>query len=124
MNRELIERKIRELEKTARYSHIGFGMDTHIEQIQKCLEINKTDDSCHNKHLVIAIEELSELIKEVTKSLRFPESNNSSMRRTSLEEEIADVCISIEYIKKEFGLSDERIHSIIDIKLERFLKDK
>lgn len=122
MNRELLERRINEM--VGKYDRKRFGMGPHIERIKEAMMRNKHDRECSNKHLVIAVEELAELTKEITKSLRFPQKNNSPMRRISLEEEIADVYVGIEYIKEEFGLSDERIHNIIDVKLQNFLNQK
>ncbi len=74
------------------------------------------------KQIVVAIEELSELQKELCKSLRGKTNIHNIL------EEIADVLIMIEQMKLYFNLTDVAIASEIDFKLNRtayrLLKEK
>lgn len=70
--------------------------------------------------LVVTIEELSELQKEVTKFLR----NQGSVE--NVIEELSDVYIVLEYLKIIFAIDDESVNKEIDYKLNRLtqiLKD-
>lgn len=70
--------------------------------------------------LVVTIEELSELQKEVTKFLR----NQGSVE--NVIEELSDVYIVLEYLKIIFAIDDESVSKEIDYKLNRLtqiLKD-
>lgn len=66
---------------------------------------------------VVAIEEMSELQKELTKYIRGQGS------REHLKEEVADVLIMITQIQIMYVLPDEEINEIIDFKLNR-LKER
>lgn len=63
--------------------------------------------------LNVAIEELSELIKEVCKHKRY--ANN----RTAIVEEMADCYIMLEQMKMIFGLSEEDIKNQMSRKVDR-----
>lgn len=65
----------------------------------------------------MAIEEMSELTKELCKSLR------GKTRRTSLREEIADVEIMLEQLKSLFEFSQEEINEVKKYKITRALED-
>lgn len=66
-----------------------------------------------NMQIVVAIEELSELQKELTKSLRM------AFNRDHMVEEMADVLIMLYQMIYYFGLSDKEIKNAIDYKLKR-----
>ena len=68
------------------------------------------------KQLIVALEELSELQKEITKNLR-KKSNIDN-----LIEEIADVQIIIEQLKYYFNIQEESVNKVMDYKLERTKK--
>lgn len=63
--------------------------------------------------LAVAIEELSELQKEICKSLR------DKTNIDNIVEEIADVTIMLEQLKIYFKISDNDLNSIIDYKIKR-----
>lgn len=65
------------------------------------------------QQLVVAIEELSELQKEICKSLR--DKTNLS----NLCEEIADVYIMLAQLKIFYDIADTEINKVIDQKIER-----
>ena len=66
--------------------------------------------------VVIAIEEMSELTKELCKNMRG--SNNSS----NLAEEIADVTIMMEQLRLIYDINDE-VCNYMDVKIQR-LQDR
>jgi len=66
-----------------------------------------------NEQLMVAIEEMSELTKELTKMSR---GNGSTMKLT---EEIADVSICLEQIKLFFNIEDKDIELFKQFKLKR-----
>lgn len=67
--------------------------------------INSTDND--GIHLVIAMEELSELQKEISKELR------GKGDKVNVLEELADVQIVIYYVKKILGITDEDIQKAV-----------
>lgn len=76
--------------------------------IEKAIEIYGKD-----MQLNVAIEELSELIKEICKSKRG--SNN----RVNIIEEMADCYIMLEQIEIIFGVKGFELNAMIDAKLLR-----
>lgn len=62
---------------------------------------------------IVCIEECSELQKEITKQLR------GQGNRTALVLEMADVLVSIELLKKMYGISDDVVNDAIRIKQRR-----
>ena len=81
-------------------------------------ELDKEDPNRFLSHvqenLVILMEELSELSQEVSKVIR-----NRSEDKLGLIEEIADVELSIEFLKDEMNITDFDINRIKNIKIER-----
>ena len=69
----------------------------------------------HN--IVIVVEELSELTKELTKALRDKQDLNGII------EELGDVLIGIDYIKEVFDVTDKELEYARSIKMNE-LKDK
>ena len=65
------------------------------------------------KQIVIAIEELSELQKELCKALRY------NYNYENIVEEIADVEIMLEQIKICFEISEEEIEEMKKLKIKR-----
>ena len=69
----------------------------------------------------VAIEEMSELIKELVKykrsKIHFRERQATS--RANVVEEISDVAFMLEYLKKIFEISDEEIDDMVLIKASR-----
>jgi hypothetical protein len=73
----------------------------------------KLFDEYGDMQVIVAIEELSELQKELCKCLR------KKGQMVNLCEEIADVKIMLEQIISIYGLCEEEIDYIIDKKIER-----
>lgn len=71
------------------------------------------DRNGHKMQTVIAIEEMSELTKELTKSIRGED------RHKEILEETADVMICIRQIKEMYNLKDEELQNMINRKLDR-----
>ena len=69
----------------------------------------------------VAVEEMSELIKELIKykrsKIHFREKQAAS--REHVVEEIGDVLFMMEYLKKIFSISDEEVKRIIEEKASR-----
>lgn len=65
------------------------------------------------KQLIVAIEEMSELTKEITKSLR------GKTDISHLLEEYVDVVIMLEQVKIYYGLDEEKINKVKEQKLKR-----
>ena len=68
------------------------------------------------KQLTVAIEEMSELTKEVCKFIRGKGSYEH------ICEEVADVYIMLENIKAVFGIQDEKINEFIELKQIRTIE--
>lgn len=97
-----------------------FANNTRDEYIHEALEESKGKPITEDwEHLVIAMEELSELQKEISKYLR------GKGNRSDLLQEMADVYICLSYIKEicsedpEFEFNGEDIINAIDVKLDR-----
>lgn len=87
-------------------------MDEEIEIMRSAIRKNGKA-----MQTVVAIEEMSELQKELTKYIRGQGS------REHLIEEVADVLIMITQIQIMYALSDEEIKEVVDFKLNR-LKER
>ena len=72
-----------------------------------------------NLHEIIAIEEFSEIIKAITKLIRYP---NSLSRIENLKDEIADCKIMLNTITRLYGIKDEEINLIMENKIIRGYK--
>lgn len=68
------------------------------------------------QHLVISMEEASELIQSISKLYRF---GSSSERITNLIEEMVDVLICFELLKILYNIPDELINLMIITKMKR-----
>ena len=89
-------------------------MDSQLKR-KLLFTINKMIDEISDETLVIAMEELSELSQATSKLKR------GKADYDNLAEEIADVIICIEVIKKIGGIYDTSIDKWIDYKLDRTL---
>lgn len=85
-----------------------------INTIKQSIRFMAKDNSYERGHmnLIIVMEELSELIKEVSKGLR------GRLNRTALLEELADVQTAIFYIQEIFDIPDEELNKAINVKTE------
>ncbi len=87
-------------------------MNEEIEIIKSAIQKNGKA-----MQTVVAIEEMSELQKELTKYIR------GMGNRENLKEEVADVLIMITQIQIMYALTDDEIKEIVDFKLKR-LKER
>lgn len=76
--------------------------------IRKAIEIYGKD-----MQLTVAVEELSELIKEICKHKR----GNDNL--AGLTEEMADCCIILYELQYIFSITDEKLTTVIKTKLDR-----
>lgn len=74
---------------------------------------NEVIDTIGPLAMIIAMEECSELQKAISKLLRGKGDTDN------LAEEIADVIISIEFLKSKYQISDETITKWLNVKSER-----
>ena len=97
---------------------------TYEEQINILRQSITNLDSKHKQidtfngfhNIVIVIEELSELTKELTKALR----NKEDM--IGILEELADVSLGIDYIKEIFDITDKELEYARSIKMNELQK--
>ena len=66
-----------------------------------------------DKQLIVAIEELSELQKELCKTLR------GNINKENIIEELADVYIMLDQVKIYFSITSNEVEEMIDKKIER-----
>lgn len=89
-----------------------------IKQSIEYLDDKKGKQNLRGYHnIVIVVEELSELTKELTKALRDKQDLNGII------EELADVLICIDYVKEVFDVTDKELEYARSIKMNE-LKDK
>ena len=97
---------------------------TYEEQINILRQSITNLDSKHKQidtfngfhNIVIVIEELSELTKELTKALR----NKEDM--IGILEELADVSLGIDYVKEIFDITDKELEYARSIKMNELQK--
>lgn len=88
-----------------------------IQKIQNILKNNEPEDQ-----LIVAIEEMSELTKELTKVLRAKQKiKDMRTMEYALAEEIADVKIMLKQVELIFG-EEEFVSDVLDQKLDTTLK--
>ena len=98
---------------------------TYEEQINILRQSITNLDSKHKQidtfngfhNIVIVIEELSELTKELTKALR----NKEDM--IGILEELADVSLGIDYVKEIFDITDKELEYARSIKMNELQKN-
>ena len=83
-------------------------IDYRREDLEKSIKVDG-----HKKKKIICMEEMSELIKEISKDLR------GNLRRSCLIEEISDVYICLMMLRIMLGINDDEIQWFIDYKVER-----
>ena len=83
-------------------------IDCRAEDLKKTIKVDG-----HKKKKIICMEEMSELIKEISKDLR------GNLRRSCLIEEISDVYICLMMLRIMLGINDDEIQKFIDYKVER-----
>ena len=66
-----------------------------------------------HRNLIIVMEELSELSKEISKELR------GKGDPTGIIEELADVQLGIYYVQEIVGISDEAVQKAMSVKMDR-----
>jgi NTP pyrophosphatase (non-canonical NTP hydrolase) len=98
------------------YKHTG-DLEKILDQSIEKLHNDEIDMIKGFRNIIIILEELGELNKELTKALR------NKQDRIGIIEETADVLICIEYIKKIFNITEREINSAIYVKANE-LKNK
>lgn len=96
--------------------HENFELsDTDLKQlINKSIDTNLIDGfSRGHRNLIICMEEMSELIKEISKHLR------DKGDKYDLLQELADVQLAIYYIQNICEISSEDLHKAMSIKMKR-----
>lgn len=83
----------------------------HLDHLDACTQTNPIEK------LIIPIEEMSELTKEISKIIRDKAPADST--NYGLLEEIADVQIIIDSLKIIFNISEEEIKYAMDVKVAR-----
>ena len=84
-----------------------------MTDIEKKIICEQLIDKYGDKQVVVAIEELSELQKELCKALR------DKTNKENIIEEMADVIIMINQMQMYYKISDEELHKEINYKLNR-----
>lgn len=89
--------------------------------IRRSIDSNQDTNPRGHRNLIIVMEELSELSKEISKYIR------ERGDKVSLVEEIADVSLGMIYLQEICGISTTDIYKAMNVKmdrLERVLKEK
>lgn len=89
-------------------------MQWTLDLLKKSIDSNKKSGNQRgHRNLIIVMEELSELSKEISKQLR------GKGDRYRILEELADVQLGIHYVQEICGISDEELHKAMNVKLQR-----
>lgn len=100
----------------------NINMNWVLDVLNKSVDSNLSDGNPRgHRNLIIVMEELSELSKEVSKELR------GKGDQYNILEELADVQLGIYYVQEICGINNEDLHKAMNIKtkrLERILEDK
>lgn len=83
-------------------------IDYRREDLEKSIKVDGP-----RKKKIICMEEMSELIKEISEDLR------GNLRRACLIEEVSDVYICLMMLRIMLGINDDEIQKFIDYKVER-----
>lgn len=93
-----------------------------MEVMKQSVDSNLKDGNPRgHRNLIIVMEELSELSKEISKELR------GKGDQYNILEELADVQLGIYYVQEVCGISNDDLHKAINIKakrLEKILNEK
>ncbi len=85
-----------------------------MDAVKKSIESNLRDGNARgHRNLIIAMEELSELSRELSKRLR---GKGDPYR---ILEELADVQLAIYYVQEICGISDGELNKAINVKTRR-----
>lgn len=76
------------------------------------------EDNGSDNEKYVLIEEMAELMKEITKDLR------EKGDRQHIIEELADCYICMENCKTLYGITDRDVQTVIEDKVDRYLKRK
>ena len=107
MDKQLFEKKLSEMSSTIDKEYCK-------DVIRKSLrDIPENQNQKGTMNVIIIMEELSELIKELSKIIR------GKGERMALIEELADVALCINYIQEIFDVSDDILARAINVKLYR-----
>lgn len=97
-----------------------------IQEIDARVNDETMDRYGIERQSLVAMEELSELQKAISKLVRNPEEKTKPLEykglRNNLIEEMADVIICMDQLKEFYGIDHSEIQSIIDSKQERQAK--
>lgn len=106
--------------------HYNRGIADCLKLLKKCSygieerenKLTKLTETIASKHpttgLIIATEECCELVQAITKCTRGSVKNTDN-----LSEEIADVLICIDWVKRIYGVSELNVNHWIDFKVSR-----
>ena len=107
MNREVF---IEQLETTGS----AVDMKWIFDVLKKSVESNFYDGNPRgHRNLIIVMEELAELSKEISKELRGKGDN------INILEELADVQLGIYYVQEICGITNEELNKAMNIKMNR-----
>lgn len=116
MNREEFSRQMDELIKNTETPITYEEQINIIRDSIKNLDTKQRDIFSGFHNIIIVIEELSELTKELTKALR------NKYDFTGILEELADVSLAVDYIKEIFDISDKELEYARSIKMTELYK--
>lgn len=107
MNKDAFKEELKVANKQINKDYIN-------DVVQSVIDFSSKNDKLGtSKNLIIAIEECTELAKEVTKQLR------GKGDYYNLLEELADVYLGALYIRKICGIDDEDLAQAINIKVDK-----
>ena len=107
MDKQLFRKKLREMPST-------INEDYCKDVIRQSLRgIPETQNQKGTLNIIIVMEELSELSKELSKAIR------GKGERMDLIEELADTALCVKYLQEIFDISDETLARAINMKLYR-----
>ena len=85
-----------------------------LDTLNRSVDSNLSDGNPRgHRNLIIAMEELSELSKEISKELR------GKGDKTNILEELADVQIGLYYVQEICKINDGDLHKAINVKMKR-----
>ena len=116
MNREEFSRQMDELIKNTETPITYEEQINIIRDSIKNLDTKQRDIFSGFHNIIIVIEELSELTKELTKALR------NKYDFTGILEELADVSLAVDYIKEIFDITDKELEYARSIKMTELYK--
>lgn len=81
--------------------------------VKKSVNANQDGNPRGHHNLIIVMEELSELQKEISKQIR------AQGNVVSLTEEMADVALGIMYLQEICGITTEDVYKAMNVKMKR-----